>query len=110
MSFEGSDEYLCEVGHYTNEYVYNPGPRICACGKPFVWHHLIDTTNGSDSRDDWTVPAPKDEIGFEDIQHKDHYDNVYYTKCLKYGPPKENSRWQRVPTAEDGRSRGSHES
>lgn len=103
MSYEGFEEYICANGHYFSMNCYDSRPHGCPqgdCDAQMVWHHSVDETNGfyEDSTD--TYPAPREEIGWDDIPHTDHYGNNYFTKRLKYKPA-EGSAWAKLPTPEE---------
>lgn len=58
MSFEGYEEYLCEVGHYATAGAWDAPVSICpTCHAPIVWHRVVDETNGIDPNDPTTMPA-----------------------------------------------------
>lgn len=55
MSYEGFTERLCEGGHLWCDDAYadqTPCPR---CGKPSVWEHEVDCTNGEVFDDDGNI-------------------------------------------------------
>lgn len=46
MSYEGYEEKLCKVGHYSSRDVYDyTSADKCHCGKEFVWSLSTDQTN-----------------------------------------------------------------
>lgn len=92
MSYEGYSEHLCGEGHYTatGAYYFEEG---CPCGKPFVFSHSVDQTNGVEYDEEEvplpsTIPYPFKGDGFTDIWKKDHYGNKYALKRLKFKIPK----------------------
>ena len=96
MSFEGYFEKLCTKGHYCSFDVYDSDTEMCPhCASPFEYTHLVDETNGYEEDDPYSYQANREEIGFEDIWHIDHYGNKFATKRVLYKPA-ENSRWQKV--------------
>jgi hypothetical protein len=95
MSYEGTEEYLCEKGHYT-AYDCNSGtPAECSiCKAKIKYHHSVDETNGFDEEDPRTTSAPTLGIGFEDDWHTDHYGNLYALKVLLFSP--NSSEWREI--------------
>ena len=100
MSYEGITEVLCAKGHYQTYGCYQTyGPcGLHGCSELLVWAHDVDHTNGYNPEDPRTMPAPKVEIGWDDIPMVDHYGNKYFLKNLRFAPPPEGSRWRKVPT------------
>ncbi len=47
MSYEGYHQYLCKLGHYTEQDCYMDDLKKCHCGEPIVWWNSVDITNGS---------------------------------------------------------------
>lgn len=86
MSYEGSVEYLCANGHESGTDCYMDDLIVCRCGAPITHRHAINHTNGEDPEDPSTMPAPVEEIGFDDVWHKDHYGNRYATKDMRFKP------------------------
>jgi hypothetical protein len=87
MSYEGSEEYICEKGHYTCYDCNDSIPSKCSvCYGALQFHHAIDYTNGTDKKDPGTYPAPRVSIGFEDVWCKDHYGTKYAVKQHLYKP------------------------
>ena len=94
MSYEGYEEYLCENGHYMTANCYDSvWPQCRSCGHSFSHWHAVDQTNGTEENNPNTMPAPKEEIGFEDVWQEDHYGNKYATKIILYRPL---SEWKEV--------------
>lgn len=95
MSYEGYTEYLCEKGHYLARDVYADAlASLCTCGARLAFVHEVDETNGEDEELPDTMPAPKEEIGFDDIPCADHYGNRFFTKRMRYRPI---SDWHELP-------------
>lgn len=95
MSYEGYEEYLCTEGHYSSYSCWQDRPTVCGvygCTKPLVLRHAVDETNG------FGKPAQKVEIGWEDVPMKDHYGNAYFVKNLRFSPPVEGSKWNKILT------------
>lgn len=87
MSYEGYTEYLCAAGHYSSQNVYDGDLKECPhCGARLAFSHEVDETNGYDESHPYTCDAPKEEIGFDDVWHVDHYGNRYTTKLARYRP------------------------
>lgn len=112
MSYEGYDEFLCEDGHYFTQGCWEDPTSGCPyCGKEMKYTHSVDQTNGvqyisatsrysADEPEDhtWypepsTVPAPKEEIGWDDIWASDHHGNKYASKLMKYRPL---NHWRKI--------------
>ena len=92
MSYEGSREYLCVVGHSFSQDCYEDEPTCCIrCGKAIKYSRSIDHTNGDDLENPETLYAKIDAIGYEDMWLKDHYGNKYAHQIVLYKPrnPKE---------------------
>lgn len=98
MSYEGTEEYICENKHYwaldALFEAWQENGQLCPhCGAPVKWQHSIDETNGiCDEALDATTPAPTKEVGFEDDWHEDHYKNKYATKIFLVEP--DSSAWK----------------
>lgn len=86
MSYEGYMEFICESGHYSCVDVYVDAPKTCECGNRIKYYHMVDETNGIDYDYPDTCPGAREEIGYDDIWHEDHYGNKYATKRLRYKP------------------------
>lgn len=95
MSFEGFYECLCENGHYhqvntSHEWFYfyeGTSPFICNfCKAKCAFTHLCDVTNGFGKDYPQSLPASKEEIGFDDEPAQDHHGNKYFIKHSKYQP------------------------
>ena len=87
MSYEGYVEFICSNGHYMTLDAYDHLPRECSkCGSTSAHYHDVVQTNGIEEDNPSTFSSPKEEDGFEDEWHIDHYDNKYATKILKYRP------------------------
>lgn len=72
MSYEGSEEYICNKGHYSIRpcsYSMDDDFTPCFCGEPLVFTHSIDETNGYDEDNPATFNAPVKEIGFEVFEY-----------------------------------------
>lgn len=106
MSYEGYSEYLCVNGHAAIYDCYEDVPTSCSCGAKWGWRHGVDLTNGVEyeSYDEngepvgdpfnYTVPAPVEEIGFDDVWQTDHYGNRYSVKRLRFKPL---MHWRKIP-------------
>lgn len=87
MGYSGYTEYLCENGHYFTRDCWDSKPSVCPYCQSFIkYFHSVDTTNGYDEEYPDTCRAEKNEIGFDDTWHDDHYGNRYATKRLRYKP------------------------
>jgi hypothetical protein len=52
MSFEGTEHFICEKGHYDWQDCYCGTPDKCViCGSKIVWSYTQDETNGVDEDD-----------------------------------------------------------
>ena len=91
MSYEGSREFLCANGHHSVFECWDDDPPVCRCGAPMTFAHSIDHTNGDVEDDPSTMPAPKEQIGSDDIWREDHYGNRYAVQDHRYRPVRE---WQ----------------
>lgn len=101
MSFEGTEERLCIIGHYHALNVYTGFPEKCPnCHSPWGYRHLIDHTNGYDEEDPSTYSAEREESGFDDDWHEDHYGNKYAVKILRYKPTSNEWRIYKPTTDE----------
>jgi hypothetical protein len=101
MSYEGSEEFLCANGHYFCQSCYSDAPPHCwHCDAPLAYWHAIDETNGEDDRLPSTKPAPKQQAGWDDRWHHDHYGNRYATKILRYVPGGEWTKLRRAAASE----------
>mgnify|MGYP003395342990 CR=1 FL=1 len=105
MSYEGFEEYICENKHYFTKNCYyiledaTDFKTICPiCGKPTVYFHAVDETNGEIEEEPSTFTAPIREVGFEDHWHEDHHGNKYAIKENHYEP--DSSQWRKVSTGE----------
>jgi hypothetical protein len=92
MSYEGETEYLTKKGRYLVVSCHEGLPVVDE-GDEIQYVHNIDYTNGYNPDESWAWPAEKEEIGFEDIWHEDHYGNKYATKKILYKPGK---HWQLI--------------
>ena len=98
MSYEGYTEYLCEKGHYLVRDCYENDLTVCSkCKLPMAFYHIVDTTNGEQVDNLYTFAADKIENGFDDIERKDHYGNIYYNKLIKYLPVGKEWKTMNVP-------------
>lgn len=114
MSYSGYREYICNKGHYFTVDEWDDEPKKCPkCGDVINYRHTVDQTNGYGENQRYIesfdykneehkdcifyadCDAPKKEIGFEDIEHKDKYGNVYYTDIKLYEPVKLHV-WKRM--------------
>ena len=86
MSYEGSVEYLCAKGHRSVTDCHEDDLQVCRCGEVITHRHAIDHTNGEDLDDPGTMPAPVEEVGFDDVWHVDHRGNGYATKDIRFKP------------------------
>lgn len=87
MSYSGYTEYLCETGHYSNKDCWDePMTKCKVCSKKIKFSRAVDTTNGVEIELEYTYPAKREEIGFEDIWKTDHYGHRYSTKRVLYKP------------------------
>lgn len=110
MSYEGFVEFICEKGHYSTYDAYEEDSDKCRhCGSKMKYRHSVDQTNGygeneqniDDYSDDNGNPytgaerdriiysdqrAPKNIIGFEDIEKVDKYGNKYVDDIKLYKP------------------------
>lgn len=95
MSYEGSREFLCLLGHHLEIDCNQDDPHECPhCHSPIAFRHSIDHTNGYDEDDPNTYPAEKVIYGHDDIWHKDHHSNRYATKRYRWSPADDN--WQLI--------------
>jgi len=92
MSYEGYIEFICPNGHYhfvDDGYEAEQYKKLIECQichtRP-IFFHQVDVTNGYDESHADTCNAEKEEIGFDDQWHSDHYGNKYATKIFKYKP------------------------
>ena len=73
MSYEGSLQRLCRIGHYSNVSVYDDGPEQCDCGAGFVWTNSVDETNG-----DHVGVIPEEDLGrMFGTGRSDEYGDIY---------------------------------
>lgn len=87
MSYEGYEEFLCANGHYHCTGSWDEELASCPfCKAPIAYSNNVDVTNGEDESEPWTMPAPKEEIGFDDDWRQDHYGNKYAVKVIRYDP------------------------
>lgn len=117
MSYEGYSEFLCAKGHYSSADCYASDPTACGfCGSLITHYHAVDGTNGIEYADydednkpigpplDYTVPAPLEEIGFDDDWKFDHHGNKYSRRVPRYKP---TGSWRSIKTsASSARSGG----
>lgn len=83
MSYEGSTEMLCEVGHYHRIDCRADRPARCVvpkCRAQYVHFHEVDETNGLNENYHETHPANKIPNGFTEEVKTDHRGNEYYVK------------------------------
>lgn len=103
MSYEGYEEFICENGHHwtvdASELLHGTNKQrksafVCPhCKKKAQYHCRVDETNGIDHEDVTTLPGPKNEVGFDDLQCKDHYGNKYFVKRKQFAPDLASGRW-----------------
>lgn len=103
MSYEGYEEFICENGHYwavdASVLIYGSDEErkfayICPhCKKMAQYQCSVDETNGSDPSCPQTLAGTKTEVGFDDVECKDHYGNKYFVKRSHYAPDLDNGRW-----------------
>jgi hypothetical protein len=70
MSYEGYTEHLCANGHHWAHDCYEDEKACPRCGKPSVWCHHVDQTNGvleceDGSPDPSTIPYPLEVDHYE---------------------------------------------
>lgn len=95
MSYEGYEEWITAKGRYLTSDCFGPPPET-PDDDPLVWWNSVDLTNGEEDSCPDTKPGAKEQIGFVDCWHKDHYGNAYATKLILYKPV--SSLWRRVKT------------
>ena len=87
MSYEGSEEYLCENGHYHIQDCHAADLKECPfCKVKIAYSRAIDETNGEDETMPCTMPGPKREIGFDEHWQADHHGNAYAVKIPRFEP------------------------
>lgn len=104
MSYEGYEEYICPDGHHWivdasimlyGEQSEKIQATMCPeCKKMAFYHCSVDETNGIEEDNPYTLPGPKEEIGFEDKPMTDHRGNKYFLKIDKYRPILASGRWK----------------
>jgi hypothetical protein len=95
MSYEGSREFLCKVGHYFGCDAYDSDPKKCPiCGESIAYVHSIDQTNGEIKDQPSTRPARKRTVKKDDLWHVDHHGNKYATQVARYRPV--GTEWLKV--------------
>jgi hypothetical protein len=98
VSYSGYREFLCANGHYARTDCWDDDPSECSfCKAKIAQRNSVDTTNGQNDDEAWSMPAAKHPAGFDDKWHQDHYGNRYATKVLKYKPKGE--QWRTVEQA-----------
>ena len=96
VSYEGYREYLCAKGHYQCSDAYDDDPEKCArCGERIAYAHSVDQTNGVEEDNPSTMPAPKEQVGFEDEWCKDRHGNKYAKSIPLYMAGRE---WAKLKT------------
>lgn len=112
MSYEGYEEFICPNGHHwgVDASVFNYGnleereqAYVCPhCKEKAKYACSVDETNGYNENNPWTFSGPKEEIGFDDEWHQDHYGNKYAVKIPKFQPNLFiKNRWSEIKNTED---------
>ncbi len=110
MSYEGTEEFICDLGHYWTAdaltFMYADGEEkertmTCShCKGRAKWWSSIDETNGFYENEPRTFEAKKTLVGFYDVPLVDHRGN-HYVGLLNKWEPDPTARWELLPTDEE---------
>lgn len=103
MESKGFREYLCPNGHVFSQdddifYVDENQGRCKHCHKPFKFLCVVNRANGFSENDVSTHYGFLEVVGYDERVTKDHRNNVYYERIIKYthvnGPGK--NLWREI--------------